>query len=274
MKNTIHMLDAATGTQMNSFIITTADGKVIVIDGGYDQDAEKLIGYLKALTGKEIPHVDAWILSHPHMDHISAFLQIMETMPEALTVDKLYYNFPSEQYIARLQPWADPCLARFYKDLPLYADKVVIVTMSDTFEVGDAHFECLYSPNPELTMNVTNNASLILKMTLGGKTVMWLGDCGVEEGDRLLAFYGESGKLKCDFVQMAHHGQNGAEKRVYEAIAPTGCFWNTPKWLWDNDAGNGYNTHGWKTVEVQGWMADLGVKEHYVIMNGDQTVEW
>lgn len=181
MKNSIHMLASVDGGQMNSFIITTEGGKVIVIDGGYDQDAEKLIGYLKALTGKEIPHVDAWILSHPHMDHISAFLQIMETMPEALAVDKLYYNFPSEQYITRLQPWSDPCLARFYKDLPLYADKVVIVSLGDTFEVGGAYFECLYSPNPELTMNVTNNASLILKMTLGGKTVMWLGDCGVEE---------------------------------------------------------------------------------------------
>lgn len=273
MKNTIHMLEAVSGSQMNSFIITTEGGKVIVIDGGYDQDAEKLVGYLKTLTGQEIPHVDAWILSHPHMDHISAFLTIMETMNGAVTVDKLYYNFPSLQYITRNQPWPDPCLERFYKDLPLYADKVVIVSMGDTFAVGEAGFECLYSPNPELTMNVTNNASLILKMSLGGKTVMWLGDCGVEEGDRMLALYGDTDKMKCDYVQMAHHGQNGVEKRVYEAIAPMGCFWNTPKWLWDNDAGLGYNTHGWKTIEVQGWMADLGVKEHYIIMNGDQVVE-
>ena len=38
MKNTIHMLDAVTGTQMNSFIITTEGGKVIVIDGGFSQN--------------------------------------------------------------------------------------------------------------------------------------------------------------------------------------------------------------------------------------------
>ena len=273
MKNSIHMLASVDGGQMNSFIITTADEKIIVIDGGENNDAENLIEHLKALTGKEIPHVDAWILSHPHMDHISAFLQIMETMPGAVTLDKLYYNFPSIQYITRNQPWPDPCLARFYEDLPLYADKVLVVSIGDTFDVGDAHFECLYSPNPELTMNVTNNASLVLKMTLGGKSVMWLGDCGVEEGDRILELNKGTDTLKSDYVQMAHHGQNGVEKRFYEAVAPTGCFWNTPKWLWDNDAGLGYNTHGWKTIEVQGWMADLGVKEHYVIMNGDQVVE-
>ena len=273
MNNTIHMLEGVTGTQMNSFIITTADGKVIVIDGGYDQDAENTINYLKNLTGQDVPHVDAWILSHPHMDHISAFLQIMETMPEAVEVDQVWYNFPSLQFITKNQPWADPCLARFYKDLPLFADRILVVSKGDTMDVGDAHFECLYSPNPELHMNVTNNASLVLKMTLGGKTVMWLGDAGVEEGDRMLACYEGTDKMKADFVQMAHHGQNGVEKRVYEAIAPSACLWNTPKWLWDNDAGRGYNTHGWKTIEVQGWMADLGVQEHYVTMNGNQVID-
>ena len=273
MKNTIHMLASVGGGQMNSFVVTTSDEKIIVIDGGENNDAEKLINYLKSLTGKEIPHVDAWILSHPHADHISAFLQIVETMPEAVTYDKLYYNFPSAQYIARHQPWTDVSPDRFYTDLPLFADKAVVVTMGDTFDVGDAHFECLYSPNPELTMNVCNNASLVLMMTLGGKKTLWLGDAGEEEGDRILALSADASALKADYVQMAHHGQNGVKRDFYEAVAPTACFWNTPKWLWDNDAGLGYNTHGWKTIEVQGWMAELGVKEHYVMMNGNQVAE-
>jgi len=35
MKNTIHMLKSVTDTICNSFIITTEDGKIIVIDGGF-----------------------------------------------------------------------------------------------------------------------------------------------------------------------------------------------------------------------------------------------
>lgn len=273
MKNTIYMLDCVSDIQMNSFIITTADDKIIVIDGGYDQDAENMIKYLKDLTGRAVPHVDAWILSHPHMDHISCFLTIMETMPEAVDVVQICYNFPSDQFISKNQPWEDPCLPRFYKDLPLFADKLLIVSKGDILDFGEAHFECLYSPNPELTVNVTNNASLVLMMTLGGKKTLFLGDAGVEEGDRMLECFKDTDKLKADYVQMAHHGQNGVEKRFYEAVAPTGCLWCTPKWLWDNDAGLGYNTHGWKTVEVQGWMADIGVKEHYVTMNGTQVID-
>ena len=274
MKNSIHMLASVDGGQMNSFIITTEGGAVIVIDGGENNDAANLIEHLKALTGKEIPHIDAWILSHPHADHICAFLQVMETMPSAVTVGKVYWNFPSADFIAGLQPWKDESPARFYRDLPLFADKLVTVTRTDTFDAGEAHFECLYSPNPEITENVCNNSSLVLMMTLGGKKTLWLGDAGEEEGDRILALCGDPSVLKADYVQMAHHGQCGVKKDFYEAVSPVGCFWNTPKWLWDNDAGLGYNTHGWKTIEVQGWMAEIGAAEHYVMMNGDQSVEW
>ena len=251
MKNSIHMLASVDGGQMNSFIVTTEGGAVIVIDGGENNDAANLIRHLKALTGKEIPHIDAWILSHPHADHICAFLQVMETMPSAVTVGKVYYNFPSADFIA-----------------------VLTVTRTAPFDAGEAHCECLYSPNPEITENVCNNSSLVLMMTLGGKKTLWLGDAGEEEGDRILALCGDPSVLKADYVQMAHHGQCGVKKDFYEAVAPVGCFWNTPKFLWENDAGLGYNTHGWKTIEVQGWMAEIGAAEHYVMMNGDQSVEW
>ena len=60
---------------------------------------------------------------------------------------------------------------------------------------------------------------------------------------------------------------------VYQAISPSACLWCTPDWLWNNDAGLGYNTHCFKTIEVQGWMEKLGVKTHYVTKDGDQTIE-
>ena len=100
MKNSIHMLASVDGGQMNSFIITTEGGHVMVIDGGENSDAANLIGHLRVLTGKEIPHIDAWILSHPHADHICAFLQTMETMPEAVTVGKVYSSSRSKVLVA------------------------------------------------------------------------------------------------------------------------------------------------------------------------------
>ena len=125
----------------------------------------------------------------------------------------------------------------------------------------------------DLNAGIINNTSVVFMLTLGGKKMLFLGDAEPEEGARLLALYKGTDKLKADYVQMAHHGQGGVERDVYEEISPTACFWCTPDWLWNNDAGGGFNTHTWKTVIVRGWMEELGVKEHYVLMDGTQKVE-
>lgn len=273
MKNAIYQLNSVTNTQMNSYIITTADGHVVLIDGGFRQDADNLLSYLRNLTGQEIPHVDAWFMSHAHKDHISCFNEIVEKHWDKLSVDHIYYNFPSVQYCAREGRGYDRAVEEFLLNVPRFADKIVTVYGFDTYDFGEAHIDILYSPNSEIQCNFVNNSSVVFMLTLGGKKVLFLGDAGVEEGDHILALYAGTDKLKADYVQMAHHGQNGVEKRFYEAVAPTGCLWCTPDWLWNNDAGKGYNTHCFRTIEVQGWMAELGVKEHYIMMNGTQVIE-
>lgn len=109
-----------------------------------------------------------------------------------------------------------------------------------------------------------------MRMTLEDRTVLFTGDAGIEAGQKLLAQAGTS--LKSDICQMSHHGQNGVDRAFYEAVSPECCLWCTPEWLWNNDDGLGYNTHIWKTVEVRGWMDDLGVKEHYVMKDGEQML--
>lgn len=34
--------------------------------------------------------------------------------------------------------------------------------------------------------------------------------------------------LKCDIVQVAHHGQNGVGYEVYKALRPSVALWPTP----------------------------------------------
>ena len=270
MKNAIRMLTSESGRQMNSFIVTTEEGGLIMIDGGYAFDAEKLLANLREISGQSVPHIDAWFLSHAHDDHISAFVQLIREHRNDFTFDRLYFNFPSFQYFDKYENWEAHTVAEFYEVLPLFADRICIVSQDDVYTVRGATFEFLYTFDPVYTGNAVNNSTSVFRMTLGGKTVMFLGDLGWDAGAKLLSMHGE--KLKSDIVQMAHHGQNGVERDVYEAIAPSACIWCTPLWLWNNDAGKGYNTHVFKTIIVRGWMDELGVKEHYVAKDGDQTI--
>ena len=271
MKNEIHMLKSVTGRQMNSFIITCESGKVIAIDGGWREDAEYFLNYLREVTGEEKPKIDAWFLSHSHSDHVNLFFEVIDKYRDAVEMGRIYYNFPSVQFLEKEDKDAAETAREFYEKLPVFADKICIVSGGDVINVGEAEFEILYSPDFELNRNVCNNSSIVFKMTLGGRTAMFTGDCGVEAGEKILRLYKDSGVLKCDICQMANHGQNGCDRPFYEAVAPEICLWCTPQWLWDNDAGKGYNTHCFKTIIVREWMKDLGVKTDYIIKDGTQV---
>lgn len=270
MKNAIHMLRSVTDTICLSLIITTEDGKVIVVDGGFPTETEHFLESLREITGRKRPHIDTWFLTHPHDDHISVFLKIMRDMPDAVEVDCIRFNFPSIQFLAREDKSAETTMTEFTQLLPVFADRVCFTSGGDVFDIGAAHIEVLYTHDYEQNRNVCNNASMVFTVTLGGKKLLVTGDCGVEAGNKILRLAPD--KLKSDICQMAHHGQNGCDREFYEAVAPEICLWNTPQWLWDNDAGKGYNTHCWKTVEVRGWMEELGVKENYVSKDGTQVV--
>ena len=267
MKNEIHMLKSVTDTIGNSFIITTEDGKVIVIDGGFPSETDYFREYLKLVTGREKPHIDAWFLSHLHDDHVSVFFEMVERHYDEFDIDNVYLNFPSREYLEPDKAATDS-IDWFYRVLPTFADKMRIVCGGDVISVGAAKFFILFSQDFEIKVNTPNNSSLVFRMELGGKSVMFTGDCGVEAGRKIVRLWRDSGLLKCDICQMAHHGQSGCDRDFYEAVAPEICLWPTPSWVWSNLDGKGQL----KTLTVREWMKELGVKKHYVSKDGTQVI--
>ena len=259
----------ASTTQMMSYVIRTTDKKTIVIDGGTVRDADRLFDRLKSITGSEKPHIDGWFLTHAHSDHIDALMELL-SRGGLFTLDALYYHFPSVQFVEKNEPGEAHTLARFYALLPLVAAQANVVSSGDSYNIGAARFDVLYTADPAFTMNAVNNTSTVLRMTASGQTVLFLGDLGKEAGKKLLREHGSG--LQSDFCQMAHHGQNGVDFPVYKAVRPRACLWCTPDWLWNNDAGKGYNTHIWKTIEVRKWMDRLNVNTHFVCKDGDHRI--
>ena len=106
--------------------------------------------------------------------------------------------------------------------------------------IDNIEIEILGIKNPEITENSGNEQSMVIKFDTGKTTLLILGDTGIQSSEKLLNT--QKDKLKSDIVQMAHHGQAGATKELYEEVKPTTCLWPTPEWLWNNDSGNGENT--------------------------------
>lgn len=267
MKNAIHMPKSVTDTICNSFIITTEDNKLIVIDGGLSSETEYFLSYLKKVTDSEKPHIDAWFLTHPHYDDVNVFLEVVENYYDEFTLDKLYVNFPSRGFFVGNDEEAVEMVDEFHRLLPIFADKMNVVTGGDELYIGKAYVKVLYSYDFEIPG--ANNSSLVFRMDMGGKSVLFTGDCEKEAGRKILRLWKDSGWMKCDICQMSHHGQNGCDKEFYEAVSPKICLWGTPSWIWNNLNGTG----PFEILTVRGWMDELGVEKHYIMKDGTHVVE-
>ena len=104
MQTTLYMLHQQSNFQMMSFIIQTSEGKLIVIDGGMPMDGDHLVDTLIQLGGPQ-PTVDMWILTHPHVDHIGALLDIF-SKPHPLKIKKIYSHFWSYDFYMCDVPYA------------------------------------------------------------------------------------------------------------------------------------------------------------------------
>ncbi len=263
-RNAIHMLKSVTDTICDSFIITTEDGKVIVIDGGHKTETDYFVEYLKAATGQRKPHIDAWFLSHAHDDHCEVFLEVVEHRAGALSFDKVYANFPEASFYDGYDEWAFEVIGNYDRLKPAFADKAAELHEGDVFSVGAARFTVFYTFNPE--WKSCNEGSTIMRMDLGGSRVMFTGDASVKSGSYVVEKYADSGQLDCDICKMAHHGQDGVDRNFYEAVSPEVCLWPTPTWVYENTNGN------LTTFETRAWVKELGVRKEYKAFEGSAVI--
>ena len=260
-------LSNQTSRQMMGYILKTENGKLIVIDGGTIDDADNLINQIYKNGGK----VDHWFITHAHDDHAGAFTKVVnETKIE---IDNVYISLNDYSWYAE----NEPDRAEFSKTLidtvkqGRIKDVVIEPEINQIIEIDNLKAEILGIKNPEIVENAGNEQSMVIKFDTGERTLLVLGDTGVQSSEKLLRT--QKDKLKSDVVQMAHHGQAGATKELYEQVRPEICLWPCPEWLWNNDAGEGYNSGNWKTIETRQWMEELGVKQNYIEKDGTITIK-
>ena len=259
--------------QKMGYIVLTENGKIIVIDGGYRDEAEDFLKLIKSISANK-PVISAWFLTHLHDDHIGLFKEVIKKYSSDVVIENIYYNFPTREELQNYwQGAVIPTYDAFFENFEKFKDNVKIAQKGDVFAIDGVRFEVLFVPiNRYSESKNINNTSIVIRMEINEQSVLFLADLAEPAGGDFIKEVNDD-KIKADIVQMAHHGQCGVSKAVYEKIAPLCCLWCAPDWLWDNDIGKGFNTHGFQTVEVRRWMDELGVKQHFVIKDGTQVLD-
>ena len=236
-----------------SYVIRVADGRFVVIDGGYptEKEGDDLCDFLKKHNLREgKPVVAAWFITHPHGDHFGAMQSISRKHVDEITVEAFYYNFPTIGTGYALSPiprWMKTDMSRF--DGARRCDKIHTGT---TVWAADARFDILYTHEDlyPLVSNNQNDTSLVIRMTLGGQRVMFLADV-METGCKAMLGYLPEAEWKSDIVQFSHHGYEGATREVYDLI-------DAPTVLWP------MNIYGWqrpdKSNVFERWMKFTGTR--------------
>lgn len=195
----INFIDVGQG---DSTLITTQFNKKILIDGGgsefgsiFDVGEKTLLPYL---LKKKIHKLDYVIISHFDSDHVGGILTILEELnvKQVLIPKQVEY---SENY------------NKFLDIIKKRNIKVKIVGEGNTINIDkNTYLDILWPEEKQITDNVLNNNSLIVRLCYKNFKMLFTGDIEEIAEQKLIQKYENTEKLTADILKVAHHGSKSS----------------------------------------------------------------
>ncbi|MBQ7248077.1 MAG: right-handed parallel beta-helix repeat-containing protein [Lachnospiraceae bacterium] len=237
-----------------SLLYQIEDGSFIVVDGGYrdglyadtnNTSATRLYNKMVELNGSESGiRIAAWLLTHPHNDHVAALTSFANRYKGSVTLEKLIYNMPAD-YEYSLPHGEDGANTDWRDNTKAlsWAQNVIKAHTGDVFYIGGATVNVLYTAELLKPMNFANinETSVIYRISLGDYSTMVLGDTSQYTEPVLTGLYNSS--IKADIVTTAHHGYTprGVSSALYQAIAPEFVLWPASTEAYNANTSNAAN---------------------------------
>jgi len=234
-------------------LIRLSDGRFIVIDGGFNResDADALYNLLRKNTPTGMkPTVAAWIITHAHGDHHATFAsKYVSIYGYATEIQSVIFNPPSMGINKNPDNEGSG-----YKNVVSVTQGIpncewIRAHVGDRYYIGDAVLDVLYSVDHYYPQTFTyyNTCSLIISIEIAGQRFMMTGDAANASFQKAVKMFGET--LKCDIVQVAHHGYGtgvGDEAatsitQAYRYMSPSLVLWPIGSFGYDSVKGRSYN---------------------------------
>ncbi|MBQ3126500.1 MAG: MBL fold metallo-hydrolase [Clostridia bacterium] len=207
-------------------IFRLPDGRLIVVDGGgcFDTNAALLYRHMKELApdGNNIT-VAAWVLTHAHGDHTGGFVRFVRDYAAKVKVERVICNFTADSQYQRVNDFGRHDEARTCAEQ--IGDAVIKAHTGQVYHFGGASMEILYTFDDYEPRALTNHnaTSLVFRLSMGGQTVLVLGDVYTTASVLITEMYGDY--LKSDIVQVTHHGYQGGTVPLYTCIDAETAIW-------------------------------------------------
>ncbi|MBO5416820.1 MAG: MBL fold metallo-hydrolase [Clostridia bacterium] len=236
---TVQLTTIGTGC---GYLLRLSDGRFIVFDGGMPVAAESIYNMVTEQNTREgKPVIAAWFITHFHIDHVGAANDFIQNYSEQVDIQTFVHNLPGDEvYIDKNTAEGTPNnedvnmrargvtfyerIAEFYPDA-----KIIVAHAGQRFEYGDIDIDILWTAENSYKKSMvdTNQSSVLYSITGNSGRMIILGD-QQERGCAILdAMYGST--LKCDLVQVSHHGYNGGDEAMYASMDADYAIWSASK---------------------------------------------
>lgn len=231
------------------YLIRLEDGTFVVIDGGKTRakDAELLYNTMceQLPDGVDEIVISAWIMTHGHHDDHSAVLKhFIANYSNSVTVKRLIgndisdlefqklkgtrsfdYNSVSGKFGGCVYDKAHTGEQYFFPGVTftiLHTDEDIYP--QDMWDYNDASIVFDAKIKTEWTPTADGGIAGLNKLSKDGVIrFIWFGDIGSLPSGNISNMYAED--LKCDILQMPHHGIGGKHATLYSYCSPQLAYW-------------------------------------------------
>ncbi len=224
----VHFLDVGQG---DCSLIVMPNGQTVLIDASTKDEADNILEYI---SNQNVTHINYFILTHPHADHIGSAQKIVET----LSIGKIV--MPDVE--TDTSTFEKLLIAIDKKNIPVHIAKV-----GDIIKLDNANMKII---GPVKKTDDLNNMSIVLRLDYGKTSFIFTGDAEKpSEADMLDKF--SSSEFRADVIKIGHHGastSNSTEflSAVKPAYAVISCGKNNSYGHPHTETINTLNSHGIK----------------------------
>ncbi len=205
-------------------LVQCPDNSFFVVDSGHYMqfnDNDRIYKFMRERTpeGQKVV-INGWLLTHAHSDHISKFMDYLRYNCYDTIIEGIYSNLIPDTYYAHTEWTREEVMLskKLFKMLSETKIPTYKIHTGQRFYIRNLAFDVLGTHEDIYPNKVEdyNDSSCMVMMTAEGSKVFIPGDASVKASVELEKRYGET--LKCDVVQIAHHGHRGLSTKAYEYL--------------------------------------------------------
>lgn len=213
-------------------------GITVLIDAGRLGDSPGAV--LRQLKAQQITSLDLVIISHFHLDHYGALLELVDA---GIAIKRVAVNVPDAAATELEKPWgcdlADvqrTLQALRAHQIPYFTPKTgerLLETKTPQGTVVSLDVVCVYDGlHTPVGLTAVNDTSLVVRLSHGPTRALFTGDL-----DRPLGTYLATSNfdLRADLLKVPHHGAEGMPPdEFFERVGARAVLVPAPKLLWES----------------------------------------